>query len=404
MNNQLLHTPEGVRDIYQLECERKLGIQDRLHALIRTFGYRDIQTPTFEFFDIFNKERGSVVSKEMFKFIDREGNTLVLRPDLTPSIARCAAKYFMDETMPLRFCYMGNTFINNSSYQGRLKETTQLGCELIGDDTASADGEMIALTIQCMLAAGLTEFQVELGEVEFFKGLMEEAGIQEETELQIRSLMEKKNFFGVEELLEEAGIGKETRERILRLQELFGSVDKLADARKLVTNERSRRALDRLEAIFRLLCAYGLENYVSFELGMLGKYKYYTGIIFKAYTYGTGEMIVTGGRYDSLLAQFGKQAASIGFAINIDQLMIALSRQKLLPEKKQEGILALYEPECREKAIRLADRLRKELTLVELTEKPADRELSDYLEHGRRLSRKELYYITAEDTKIYPLT
>lgn len=127
MKNQLLHTPEGVRDIYNLECERKLVIQDKLHSLIRTYGYRDIQTPTFEFFDIFNKERGSVISKEMFKFIDREGNTLVLRPDITPSIARCAAKYYMDEKMPLRFCYMGNTFINNSSYQGRLKETTQLG-------------------------------------------------------------------------------------------------------------------------------------------------------------------------------------------------------------------------------------------------------------------------------------
>ncbi|MBP3542714.1 MAG: ATP phosphoribosyltransferase regulatory subunit, partial [Lachnospiraceae bacterium] len=246
MKNQLLHTPEGVRDIYNLECERKLEIQNRLHSLIRIFGYQDIQTPTFEFMDIFNKERGSVLPKEMFKFIDREGNTLVLRPDITPSIARCAAKYYMDEMMPIRLCYTGNSFINNSSYQGRLKETTQLGCELVGDSTASADGEMIAIIIQCMLAAGLTEFQVEVGEVDFFKGLMEEAGIDEDIASQLRDLMEKKNFFGVEEILNEAGIPIDMKERILKLQELFGPVEKLAEAKALVKNERSLQAVERL--------------------------------------------------------------------------------------------------------------------------------------------------------------
>lgn len=202
MNNQLLHTPEGVRDIYNEECERKLVLQEKLHHVLKQYGYQDIQTPMFEFFDVFGKERGSVISKEMYKFFDREGNTLVLRPDITPSIARSAAKYYMDEEMPLRFCYIGNTFINNSSYQGRMKECTQLGCELIGDETADADGEMIAVIIRCLLASGLTEFQVELGEADFFRGLIEEADIEEEIEWKLRELIENKNYFGVEELLE----------------------------------------------------------------------------------------------------------------------------------------------------------------------------------------------------------
>lgn len=403
MNNQLLHTPEGVRDIYNLECERKLCLQERLHSLIRTFGYRDIQTPTFEFFDIFNKERGSVLSKEMFRFMDREGNTLVLRPDITPSIARCAAKYYMDETMPLRFCYMGNTFINNSSYQGRLKETTQLGCECVGDSTPAADGEMIAIIIQCMLAAGLHEFQVELGEVEFFKGLIEEAGIEEDVEMQIRDLMEKKNFFGVEEVLEEAGVAEDTKNRILKLQELFGSVEKLAEAKALTQNERSLKAIERLETIYQILAAYKLENYVSFELGMLGKYKYYTGIIFKAYTYGTGEMIVTGGRYDSLLKQFGKDAAAIGFGINIDQLMIALSRQKLLPEKNPEGVVVLYEPDCQKEGIALADSFRREGVIAELMEKDSNTAVSEYEAYAKSWNRKEVHYVTQEHTTVYSL-
>ena len=403
MKNQLLHTPEGVRDIYYQECERKLCIQDRLHHLCHSFGYRDIQTPTFEFFDIFNKERGSVISKERFKFIDREGNTLVLRPDITPSIARCAAKYYMEEDMPLRFCYVGNTFINNSSYQGRLKETTQLGCELSGDHSPGADAEMIAMIIRCMLAAGLTEFQVEIGEVEFFRGLMEEAGIGEELEAGLRDLMERKNFIGVEELLSEAGIGEEMKRKILSLSELFGSTEKLEEAKKLASNRRSLQAIERLEQICEILKAYQLADYVSFELGMLGRYKYYTGVIVKAYTYGTGELIVTGGRYDSLLKQFGKQAASIGFAINVDQLLIALSRQKLLPEVEKTGIVVLCEPDCQAAGASIADALRRQGKIVELMHRREEKEVSCYLEYAAQNHRAEVQYITTGGTAVYTL-
>ena len=339
----------------------------------------------------------------MFKFIDREGNTLVLRPDITPSIARCAAKYYMDEKMPLRFCYMGNTFINNSSYQGRLKETTQLGCELIGANTPVADGEMIAIIIRCMLEAGLTKFQVELGEVEFFRGLMEEAGIEEDVQIKIRDLIERKNFFGVEELLLEAGIEEEKRNRILKLQELFGTAEKLSEAKVLARNSRSLEAINRLEQVYEILKACHLEQYVSFELGMLGKYKYYTGVIFKAYTYGTGEMVVTGGRYDSLLQQFGKQAASIGFAINIDQLITALSRQKLLPEKQAEGIFLLYQPEVQMDAVLLAANYQKQGITVELIQKDPEIKLEEYLQYATKLSRKELYYLSGGTPVVYPL-
>ena len=197
----LLHTPEGVRDIYNGECARKLAVQEKISNMFHLYGYEDIETPTFEYFDIFNKERGSVTSQEMFKFFDRDNNTLVLRPDMTPAIARCVGKYFFDETMPLRLCYRERTFINNSSYQGRLKEITQTGVELIGDDSSGADAEMIAMVIDSLKAAGLKEFQVELGQVEFFRGLTEEAGMDEETHEKLRELIENKNYFGVEELI-----------------------------------------------------------------------------------------------------------------------------------------------------------------------------------------------------------
>ncbi len=399
MKNQLLHTPEGVRDIYNEECEkklyleeRKLVLQEKLHHVLKQYGYQDIQTPMFEFFDVFGKERGSVISKEMYKFFDREGNTLVLRPDITPSIARSAAKY-MDEEMPLRFCYIGNTFINNSSYQGRMKECTQLGCELIGDETADADGEMIAVIIRCLLASGLTEFQVELGEADFFRGLIEEADIEEEIEWKLRELIENKNYFGVEELLEGENISKEKIATFLKLQELFGSVEKLSQARALTENKLAQKAIERLEKIYHILELYGLEKYISFELGMLGRYKYYTGILFKGYTYGTGDMIVTGGRYNNLLKQFGKDAPSIGFAINLDQLLLALSRQKIKVPIKEDTILVLYELEDRKQGILLAEQLRGEGKKVVLLRKQVGNNWEDYLEYAKKNGIHTVYEV-----------
>lgn len=150
MNNRLLHTPEGVRDIYGKEYAKKLAIEQKLQQAIHCFGYEDIQTPSIEFFDVFSKEIGTTPSKELYKFFDKEGNTLVLRPDFTPSIARCAAKYFMEEKVPLRFSYNGNTFTNTSNLQGKLKEVTQMGAELIGDPSVEADAEVISMVIEAL--------------------------------------------------------------------------------------------------------------------------------------------------------------------------------------------------------------------------------------------------------------
>lgn len=384
MERKLLHTPEGVRDIYNDECAKKLVLQNNIHQVLSLYGYHDIQTPTFEFFDIFNKERGSVASSAMYKFFDRDGNTLVLRPDMTPSVARSAAKYFMDESMPLRFCYMGNTFINNTSYQGRLKEMTQIGAELIGDDSSDADAEVIAMIIDSLLKSGLQEFQVEIGQVDFFKGLLEESGMTEETEELLRELIENKNYFGVEELLSTQKMSAELKEVFLKLPELFGSTEIMERAETLTTNKRALKAIDRLKKLYKILENYGFEKYVSFDLGMLSLYQYYTGIIFKAYTYGTGDAIVTGGRYDNLLKQFGKDAPSIGFAISVDYLMSALERQKIEIPLPKPNTMILYESRQQKAAIRLAQHFRETMVNIELVRKSSRKEVTEYTEFAKR--------------------
>jgi len=328
MDKRLLHTPEGVRDIYGKEYEKKLYVESRLHEKLRLYGYEDIQTPTFEFFDVFSKEVGTTPSRELYKFFDKENNTLVLRPDFTPSIARCAAKYFCEEQVPLRFCYVGNTFTNTSNLQGKLKETTQLGAELINEPSVEADAEIISMVIEALLNTGLKSFQVSIGEVEYFKGLCEEAGLDEDTEMDLRACISGKNYFAAQELLQERNVEEPYRSRLLKVADMFGDMCSLPEAKNMVNNRRSLDAVERLEKLYEVLNAYGVADYVSFDLGMLSKYRYYTGVIFKAYTYGVGDVIVKGGRYDHLLKQFGKEAPAVGFCIVVDSIMEALSRQK----------------------------------------------------------------------------
>lgn len=378
---KILHTPEGVRDIYSRECEQKLALQEHLHTIIKSFGYRDIETPTFEFFDVFSKEIGTIPSRELYKFFDREGNTLVLRPDFTPSIARASAKYFLDENMAIRLTYLGNTFINNSSYQGRLKEQTQIGGELIGDDSADADAEIIALVVQMLKASGLKKFQISLGHVGFFHALANEAGLDEQVIEELKELIKNKNSFGVEKLLSGQAISEELKRAIAALPGLFGTDEVLKQADTLAINGEAKEAVARLRSIWEILKLYGVEKYVSFDLGMLSSYMYYTGIIFRGYTYGTGAAVIKGGRYDDLLAQFGKEAPAVGFVAVIDQLQSALSRQNITQEIAGSHCMIIYESEKHSEAITKASELRGkgiDTELVRVTEKRSREDCREY--------------------------
>lgn len=375
MGKSLLHTPEGVRDIYGEEYERKLIIERRLHDTIRRYGYQDIQTPTFEFFDVYSKQIGTTPSAQLYKFFDKEGNTLSLRPDFTPSCARCAAKYFMDEKGPIRLTYSGNTFTNTSSLQGKLKEVTQMGAELMMEPSVLADAEMIAMVIDALQSCGLSDFQITIGEVEYFKGICHQAGIEDDVELRLRDFISAKNYFGVQELLEQCGVDGNQARILLRLSDTVMGKSDLGEAKKAVSNRRSLQAIERLEALYAVLKEYGVEKYVTFDLGLLSKYHYYTGVIFKGYTYGVGDAIVTGGRYDTLLSCFGKSAPAIGFMVVVDDLMEALARQKLQPDIRCDGVLIAYEEKTYLRALQKAKKLRQDgvrVALVPLSQSPDD--------------------------------
>jgi ATP phosphoribosyltransferase regulatory subunit len=403
---QLLHTPEGVRDIYNGEYARKLKIEKTIQKTMNLYGYQGIQTPTFEFFDIFAKERGSVISKEMFKFFDREGNTLVLRPDMTPSVVRCACKYFSKEDMPVRLGYLGNTFINKSSYRGRLKESTEIGAELIGDGGKDADAESVAVVIECLLNCGLKEFQIDAGHAGFLEGLFEEAGISDEVAEEIRELLKNKNFFALENLLLELELSDNIRKVFDTIQKYTGSIEQVEVVSKLLINEKCHKAIRRLTELYKIMGYYGYEQYMSFDLCMVTEYRYYTGVIFNGYTYGTGDAIVSGGRYDSLMKQFGNDVPAVGFKISVDGLLTALSRQKIEIEVPSVKTMIVYHDASKEVAIRLACQMRKEGKWVSVFSIEPGSDLERYLQLGKKDEMEELLYIEPETNvvKTYSLT
>ncbi len=379
---KLLHTPDGVRDIYNSELEGKILLEEKLMHTLESFGYHQIQTPSIEFFDIFGKEVGTISRKDLYKFFDREGNTLVLRPDITPSVARAAAKYFMDETVPLRLCYKGNTFQNNHSYRGRLHETTQLGAELIGDSSLEADGELIAMAVECLKESGLSEFQIGIGHAGFLRGLFEEAGFDEDTEWELRGMLENKNFFGMQELVSESQLSSDLEALFGLIGKFYTNVADMKEVKDLAKNYPGIiKTIEHLEKLEEVLKLYGVNDYVSYDLGMTSSYQYYTGIIFNGYTYGSGEPVVKGGRYDQLLNYFGKQAPAIGFAFVVDQLLAALMRQGRLPKAEKKRALIVYTKDTFDVAVTLAKENRNNGILAELCDggRYNAKDLEDYI-------------------------
>ncbi|MBR4759252.1 MAG: ATP phosphoribosyltransferase regulatory subunit [Lachnospiraceae bacterium] len=402
MDTKMLHTPEGVRDSFGDELEKRLQLEDKLMETFQSFGFQRIETPVFEYFDVFSKEIGTTKSSDLYKFFDKEGNTLALRPDFTPSIARSVSMYFMEEELPMQFSYLGNTFVNHSSLQGKLRQSKDAGVEMIGGsfdefDTVMADVQILHMAVAALKNSGLSDFQISVGNVGFLKGLCQEAGLSVDLEAAVRTQISDKNYFGVEELILEAGISKDKAKAFLKLTELFGDATCLEEAEKLVKNEESRKAIDHLKKVGGMLEKMGDGDHISYDLGLVSNYNYYTGIIFKAYTYGVGDMILKGGRYDSLLQSFGKEAPAIGFVILADELLSALMSQKLLPKKNRSIDYLVYDQKMADEAMKVADVLRSRGNKVMCSPYRTGKSLDFYVEYGYRNRIRNHYHLTTDE-------
>ena len=361
-----IYTPEGVQDILFDECFAKRNIESRIRDVFRKSGYFEVETPTLEFYDTFSVENDLLPQETMFKFIDQQGRILVLRPETTIPVARIAATKFKDMQLPVKVSYIGNAFKYNELGGGKQKEFTQAGIEVLGVNTPESDAEVIAAAIDAVRATGLENFQIDIGQVEFFKGLMEETGLSKSDIEQMRILIDRKDFLGIEELVKGHDIRNELKELIFNLPRYFGSLDVIENVKKVQLSGRSLEALSNLKQVLEILDDYGYSKYVSVDLGMVQSLNYYTGIIFRGFTYGIGFPILSGGRYDNLIEKFGKKCTATGFSLGVNMIMMALDRQKIDMGKPVMDSIICYGGDGRKTALSLVRELRKQGLAVEV--------------------------------------
>ena len=319
-NNKL--TPGGTSDRLFEACEAETRIMGRLSGVFEEAGYRKVRTPGLEFLSVFGGPASYFPVEEMYKFTDSEGRLVAVRPDSTIPIARLAATKLKGGSMPVKLYYSQNVFRRQPEHRGRDSEVMQMGVEHIGEAGFSADVDMIDLAVRALGAVCEGGFQVELGHVGLFKQLMARLDADADFVERIHRYVNAKNYSALEDALVETG-DRRTAEMIMRLPRLFGGTEALDEAAVLFDDydEDIRGMLDYLRRVMDELTARGHGESVTIDLGLVGRSEYYSSLVFKGYGENAGEPLLSGGRYDALLKDFGEELPATGFGMNIDLLV-----------------------------------------------------------------------------------
>lgn len=315
--------PQGVRDTLDRECYNLNRIKETLREKFLLSGYRFVQSAGLEYYDTYSKIKSPVSQSKMFKMTDKDGNLIVLRPDMTLAVARIAATKMSDPVAKL--CYFSDIY-DFSAAGNSYREVSQAGVEVLGSDGAFADAQVIAFAIECLLSAGVDKFIIDIGHVGFFKGLLEGSGLTFEQSEEVRGYVNAKDSINTEISLKKYNADGRALRAILALPALFGGVEVLSQAEKLTENASALSSLRRLKEVYSFLCALGYEKYVSFDLGTVKSLDYYSGIVFTGLAAGVGAPLLSGGRYDNLAAEFGRDVSAVGFAIGLKRTLAALEQ------------------------------------------------------------------------------
>jgi len=351
--------PKGARIYLPDEAERKRHVERRLFDVFGRWGYREIVTPTFEFFDAIAVGTDPALQENMFKFVDREtGRMLALRADITPQIARVVATRLRYEPKPLRLGYVTNVFRYDEPQLAHYREFYQAGVELVGLDKPEAEVEVIAMTVEGLRALGLARFQIDVGHPDFFRGLMEEVKTDGARARDVRTALARKDLSALERLVGELAPPAHVGDALLALPSLFGGGDVLERAGALARTARSERAVANLAEVHRLLGIYGLADAVLLDLGEVRGFDYYSGMYFEAYVADFGASVAAGGRYDQLLARFGYDCPAVGFAFDVARALSVMEAQGVAVPLPGPDFFIIDSTREKTAALSLARRLR----------------------------------------------
>ncbi|MEH7327158.1 ATP phosphoribosyltransferase regulatory subunit [Priestia megaterium] len=351
----MFEKPLGMRDTLPALFERKKQVRNQLADEISSWGYQYMATPTVEYYETVGSA-SAILDQQLFKLLDKEGHTLVLRPDVTTPFARVAASKLLNNS-PLRLAYEANVFRAQQREGGRPAEFEQIGVELIGDATMNSDAEVIALMIGALKRAGLKSFKVAIGHIGFVNSLFLEIVGNEERANVLRRFLYEKNYVGYRNHVKDLNLSSIDKQRLLQLLNLRGDEKKIEEAVELVENEGGKKAAGDLKKLWNMLDAYGVTDEIKIDFNLVSHMSYYTGILFEVFAENVGFHIGNGGRYDQLLEKFASKTPATGFGIQLDRLIEALGEEVYEPSAVY-GIL--YSQERLDEALALAAEQRKQ--------------------------------------------
>jgi ATP phosphoribosyltransferase regulatory subunit len=350
----MFEKPLGMRDTLPELYEKKHRVRTLMEDTIKLWGCQFIETPTLEYYDTVGTA-SAIQDAQLFRLLDKEGHTLVLRPDMTAPIARVAASKLLQDDMPLRLAYSANVYRAQQREGGRPAEFEQIGVECLNDETVSCDGEVISLLISSLKKSGLSEFQVSIGHIGFAQELFLQILGTDERANSLRRFLYEKNYVGYREHVNSLSLSSIDKQRLLQFLDLRGGVEIIGTALDLIENEQGKQAILQLKELWDCLNDYGVQDQVKFDLTIVSHMSYYSGILFEVYAGKVGFPIGNGGRY-SLIEKFGKNASATGFAVHLDRLLEALGSYDI----ENTVTCIFFSQERRKEAFQLAEKMHEQ--------------------------------------------
>ncbi len=381
--------PAGVQDILPRECRALTNMRETLSRLFFGCGFAPVSSAALEYYDTYSQISNAVAQEKLFKMTDTDGKLLVLRPDVTLAISRIAATKLEDAHA--RLCYFSEKWDMESAGANKNREIFQAGVECLGEEGAFSDAQTIALAAQSLEAIGLKNFVLDVGHVGYFKGVLEELGLDEEGAERLRGFINAKDSYNAERLLRSAGASGDAVNTVLALPTLFGGSEVLARAKALTRNEEARAAIQHLERVYALLQEMGCAECVCFDLGTVKRLSYYSGIVFTGLVQEVGAAVLSGGRYDNLADDFGKHIPAVGFALGVKRALIALERQGGLAPIPPLDAVIVCEGGAEGAGYRLFQKFVEEGLRVRLASRTGEEGVQ-----AERGCAQKLYYVTKE--------
>jgi ATP phosphoribosyltransferase regulatory subunit len=312
--------PPGTRDVLPDEMRELRDIAARLRDLFEGAGYGEVRTPALEYEDVLRRGDEGAASAP-FRLFDEHGRVLVLRSDMTIPIARLVASRYADAEPPLRFCYFQHTY--RALDRGRTSaEFLQGGVELIGVPGPAGEVELLALTAESLAAVGLRRYRIGVGDGALYRKLLAELEVPQAERMPLLELLTERRFVELEARVERLGLSTDARDLLVELPRVRGGpevLDRPAGP--------AAAAVEGLRVLHAGLEEWGIADRVIFDLGLVRELEYYTGAVFEVYDPAVGFALGGGGRYDGLLARFGRDLPACGLALDLQAVHVAQAEE-----------------------------------------------------------------------------